>query len=119
VRQHALADGLPDQQTCADIAAAFQEAVVDTLVIKCRRALKASGRKTLVIAGGVSANKLLRERLEARLAQDGAMVYYPRHEFCTDNGAMIAYAGYLRLQAGQHEDLDIQVRPRWPLTELK
>ena len=118
VREHALEDGLPDAQTCADIAAAFQEAVVDTLVIKCRRAIKASGHKTLVIAGGVSANKLLRERLEAVLAKDGASVFYPRHEFCTDNGAMIAYAGCLRLQAGQRADLDIEVRPRWPMTEL-
>ncbi|WP_193166120.1 tRNA (adenosine(37)-N6)-threonylcarbamoyltransferase complex transferase subunit TsaD [Microbulbifer hainanensis] len=118
VRAHALEDGLPDEQTCADIAAAFQEAVVDTLVIKCRRAIKASGHKTLVIAGGVSANKLLRERLEAALVKDGASVFYPRHEFCTDNGAMIAYAGCLRLQAGQRADLDIEVRPRWPMTEL-
>ncbi|MFI2811830.1 tRNA (adenosine(37)-N6)-threonylcarbamoyltransferase complex transferase subunit TsaD [Microbulbifer sp. JSM ZJ756] len=119
VRDHALADGLPDDQTCADIAAAFQEAVVDTLVIKCRRALKASGRKTLVVAGGVSANKLLRERLEKALARDGAEVYYPRQEFCTDNGAMIAYAGYLRLKAGQQSGLGVEVRPRWPMTELE
>jgi len=118
VQKHALDDGLPDEQTCADIAAAFQEAVVDTLVIKCRRALKQARRKTLVIAGGVSANKLLRQRLEARLAEDGCSVYYPRQEFCTDNGAMIAYAGCLRLQAGQRSDLAIDVRPRWPLTEL-
>ncbi|MBB3062213.1 tRNA (adenosine(37)-N6)-threonylcarbamoyltransferase complex transferase subunit TsaD [Microbulbifer rhizosphaerae] len=118
VRDHVLEDGLPDPQTCADIAAAFQEAVVDTLVIKCRRAIRATGRKTLVVAGGVSANRLLRERLEARLAQEGAGVYYPRHEFCTDNGAMIAYAGCLRLKGGQRENLDITVRPRWPLTEL-
>ncbi|WP_323845684.1 tRNA (adenosine(37)-N6)-threonylcarbamoyltransferase complex transferase subunit TsaD [Microbulbifer magnicolonia] len=119
VREHALADGLPDEQTCADIAAAFQEAVVDTLVIKCRRAIKASGHKTLVVAGGVSANKLLRARLEAKLREDGASAYYPRHEFCTDNGAMIAYAGSLRLQAGERADLAIEVRPRWPMVELK
>ncbi|WP_444887905.1 tRNA (adenosine(37)-N6)-threonylcarbamoyltransferase complex transferase subunit TsaD [Microbulbifer sp. JMSA008] len=118
VRQHALEDGLPDEQTCADIAAAFQEAVVDTLVIKCRRAIKASGYKTLVIAGGVSANKLLRERLETCLRKDSASVYYPRHEFCTDNGAMIAYAGSLRLQAGEQTSLAVDVRPRWPMTEL-
>jgi N6-L-threonylcarbamoyladenine synthase len=118
VRQHALEDGLPDEQTCADIAAAFQEAVVDTLVIKCRRAIKASGYKTLVIAGGVSANKLLRERLETSLRKDSASVYYPRHEFCTDNGAMIAYAGSLRLQAGEQTSLAVDVRPRWPMTEL-
>ncbi|WP_445360615.1 tRNA (adenosine(37)-N6)-threonylcarbamoyltransferase complex transferase subunit TsaD [Microbulbifer sp. EKSA005] len=118
VRKHALDDGLPDEQTCADIAAAFQEAVVDTLVIKCRRAIKASGYKILVIAGGVSANKLLRERLEASLRKDGASVYYPRHEFCTDNGAMIAYAGSLRLKAGEQTSLAVDVRPRWPMTEL-
>ncbi|WP_444895331.1 tRNA (adenosine(37)-N6)-threonylcarbamoyltransferase complex transferase subunit TsaD [Microbulbifer sp. SSSA005] len=118
VRKHALEDGLPDEQTCADIAAAFQEAVVDTLVIKCRRAIKASGYKTLVIAGGVSANKLLRERLEMSLRKDNASVYYPRHEFCTDNGAMIAYAGSLRLKAGEQTSLAVDVRPRWPMTEL-
>jgi len=118
VRKHALEDGLPDEQTCADIAAAFQEAVVDTLVIKCRRAIKASGYKALVIAGGVSANKLLRERLETSLSKDGASVYYPRHEFCTDNGAMIAFAGSLRLKAGEQTDLAVDVRPRWPMTEL-
>ncbi|WP_444912032.1 tRNA (adenosine(37)-N6)-threonylcarbamoyltransferase complex transferase subunit TsaD [Microbulbifer sp. PAAF003] len=118
VRKHALEDGLPDEQTCADIAAAFQEAVVDTLVIKCRRAIKASGYKTLVIAGGVSANKLLRERLETSLRKDNASVYYPRHEFCTDNGAMIAYAGSLRLKAGEQTSLAVDVRPRWPMTEL-
>lgn len=118
VRKHALEDGLPDEQTCADIAAAFQEAVVDTLVIKCRRAIKASGYKTLVIAGGVSANKLLRERLETSLRKDKASVYYPRHEFCTDNGAMIAYAGSLRLKAGEQTSLAVDVRPRWPMTEL-
>ncbi|WP_299589209.1 tRNA (adenosine(37)-N6)-threonylcarbamoyltransferase complex transferase subunit TsaD [uncultured Microbulbifer sp.] len=118
VRKHALEDGLPDEQSCADIAAAFQEAVVDTLVIKCRRAIETSGYKTLVIAGGVSANKRLRERLETGLSKDGASVYYPRHEFCTDNGAMIAYAGSLRLKAGEQSDLAVDVRPRWPMTEL-
>lgn len=118
VRDHAQADGLPDDQTCADIAAAFQSAVVDTLVIKCRRALKQTGRKTLVIAGGVSANQLLRQRLEAKLAEDGNRVFYARPEFCTDNGAMIAYAGCLRLQAGETQRLAIDVRPRWPLSEL-
>ncbi|GMG85742.1 tRNA (adenosine(37)-N6)-threonylcarbamoyltransferase complex transferase subunit TsaD [Biformimicrobium ophioploci] len=118
VRDHAQADGLPDDQTCADIAAAFQSAVVDTLVIKCRRALKQTGRKTLVIAGGVSANQLLRQRLEAKLAEDGNRVFYARPEFCTDNGAMIAYAGCLRLQAGETQGLAIDVRPRWPLAEI-
>ncbi|MYM63307.1 tRNA (adenosine(37)-N6)-threonylcarbamoyltransferase complex transferase subunit TsaD [Pseudomaricurvus sp. HS19] len=118
VAEHALEDGLPDDQTCADIACAFQEAVVDTLVIKCRRALQETGFKTLVIAGGVSANTRLRERLEAALAKIGARVFYARHEFCTDNGAMIAYAGAQRLLAGQGQDLAVKVTPRWPLDTL-
>jgi N6-L-threonylcarbamoyladenine synthase len=119
VTEHALENGLPDDQTCADIACAFQEAVVDTLMIKCRRALQQVGYKTLVIAGGVSANTRLRERLEAALAKIGARVFYARHEFCTDNGAMIAYAGCQRLLAGQGEDLGVQARPRWPLDSLQ
>ena len=101
-----------------DIAAAFQDAVVDTLTIKCLRALKQEGLSRLVIAGGVSANTLLRQRLEAKLAKIGAQVYYPRPAYCTDNGAMIAYAGACRLQAGQAETLSVQVRPRWPMNEL-
>lgn len=101
-----------------DIAAAFQDAVVDTLTIKCLRALKQEGLLRLVIAGGVSANILLRQRLEAKLAKIGAQVYYPRPAYCTDNGAMIAYAGACRLQAGQAETLSVQVRPRWPMNEL-
>jgi len=111
-------DGLPDDQTCADIAAGFQAAVVDTLVIKCKRALEQTGMKTLVIAGGVSANKKLRADLDAELAKIGAKVFYARHEFCTDNGAMIAYAGCQRLLAGQCEDLPINVKARWPLERL-
>lgn len=118
VAEHAQADGLPDDQTCADIAHAFQEAVVGTLVIKCRRALEQAGLGTLVIAGGVSANTRLREELEAALAKIGARVFYARHEFCTDNGAMIAYAGCQRLLAGQTESLAVTVRARWPLDSL-
>lgn len=118
VSAHAQSNGLPDDQVCADIAYAFQEAVVDTLVIKCRRALKQTGMKTLVIAGGVSANTRLREKLESALAKLGAEVFYARSEFCTDNGAMIAYAGCQRLLAGQHDDLSIQVKPRWPMGTL-
>lgn len=118
VAEHALDDGLPDEQTCADIACAFQEAVVDTLVIKCRRALQQTSFKTLVIAGGVSANTRLRERLEAALAKIGAKVFYARQEFCTDNGAMIAYAGAQRLLAGQAQGLPVKVQPRWPLDTL-
>lgn len=98
----------------ANIARAFEDAVVDTLFIKCRRALEQTGRKTLVIAGGVGANKRLRTRLQDLDAE----VFFPRNEFCTDNGAMIAYAGALRLQAGASEAAVIQPRPRWPLTEL-
>ena len=118
VTEHALDDGLPDEQTCADIAHAFQEAVVDTLVIKCRRAIEQTGYKQLVIAGGVSANVRLREQLEKALAKKRAKVFYARNEFCTDNGAMIAYAGCQRLLAGERDDLAVNVRPRWPMTEL-
>lgn len=110
--------GLPDSQTCADIAWAFQDAVVDTLVIKCLRALVETGLQTLVIAGGVSANRLLRERLEQALASRAARVCYARNEFCTDNGAMIAYAGCQRLLHGGGQDLAIRALPRWPLTSL-
>jgi N6-L-threonylcarbamoyladenine synthase len=111
-------NGLPDDATCADIAASFQAAVVDTLVAKCKRALEQVGMKTLVIAGGVSANKHLRVELDRELATIGAKVFYARHEFCTDNGAMIAYAGCQRLLAGEHEGLAINVKARWPLAQL-
>ncbi len=107
------------QQDRADIARAFEEAVVDTMVIKCRRAVAQTGLKTLVIAGGVGANRRLRERLGELMAAEGGRVCYPRLEFCTDNGAMIAYAGYRRLQAGQHEGLSIKAMPRWSLEELQ
>jgi len=106
------------EEARADIARAFQDAVVDTLVIKCRRALEQSGLKRLVVAGGVSANRHLRERLAATADKLGARAYYPRPEFCTDNGAMIAYAGCLRLQAGQREPLGFTARPRWSMGEL-
>jgi len=118
IAREALADGLPDEQTCADIAWAFQEAVVGTLVIKCRRALTQTGQKTLVIAGGVSANRRLRQALEEGLGKLGGRVYYARPEFCTDNGAMIAYAGCQRLLAGESEPLAIKVQARWPLDTL-
>ncbi|MDQ2077579.1 tRNA (adenosine(37)-N6)-threonylcarbamoyltransferase complex transferase subunit TsaD [Marinimicrobium sp. ABcell2] len=118
VAEHAGPDGLPDQQTCADIALAFESAVVSTLVIKCRRALEQTGLRTLVIAGGVSANVHLRSELTSALTKIGAGVFYARHEFCTDNGAMIAYAGCQRLLAGQSEPLGVTVRARWPLDSL-
>lgn len=118
IAEHAAADGLPDDQTCADIAWAFQEAVVDTLVIKSRRALEQTGKKTLIIAGGVSANQRLRTKLEAALARIQARVFYARNEFCTDNGAMIAFAGAQRLLAGQHQALGVEVFPRWDMAGL-
>jgi len=113
-----LRDGELAEQDRRDIARAFEEAVVATLVIKCRRALQQEGLKTLVIAGGVSANTHLRSALAAALAGDGARVYYPAPAYCTDNGAMIAYAGACRLRAGQADGPDAQVRPRWPMAEL-
>ena len=108
-----------DTQTCADIACAFQEAAVETLVIKCRRALQMTGLSRLVIAGGVGANQLLRAQLQVLAAKLNASVYFPRLEFCTDNGAMIAYAGCQHLLAGESSDLAIQVFPRWPMDQLK
>jgi N6-L-threonylcarbamoyladenine synthase len=111
-------DVLPDDQTMADICAGFQEAVVDTLVIKCRRAMQQTAMKTLVIAGGVSANLRLRKKLEVALGKDNAKVFYARHDFCTDNGAMIAYAGCQRLLAGEKNKLEISATPRWPLDQL-
>ncbi|WP_409310221.1 tRNA (adenosine(37)-N6)-threonylcarbamoyltransferase complex transferase subunit TsaD [Pectobacterium sp. B1J-3] len=107
-----------DDQTRADIARAFEDAVVDTLSIKCRRALDETGFKRLVMAGGVSANRTLRQRLGEMMVKRGGAVFYARPEFCTDNGAMIAYAGTVRLRHGQRHDLSVSVRPRWPLAEL-
>ncbi len=107
-----------DDQTRADIARAFQDSVVDTLAIKCRRALQQTGLERLVVSGGVSANTALRERLGKIAGEEGAQVFYPRLEFCTDNGAMIAYAGCRRLQAGQAEPLEFSAMPRWPLDVL-
>ncbi|SKA23072.1 O-sialoglycoprotein endopeptidase [Vibrio cincinnatiensis] len=107
-----------DEQTRADIAYAFQEAVCDTLVIKCKRALEQTGMTRIVIAGGVSANKQLREELAKLAKKVGGEVYYPRTEFCTDNGAMIAYAGMQRLKNGDVTDLSIEAKPRWPIDQL-
>jgi len=107
-----------DEQTKADIAHAFQTAVIDTLAIKCKRALKQTGIKRLVIAGGVSANTELRGKLERMMQGMQGQVYYPRTEFCTDNGAMIAFAGMQRLKAGQVAPLDMKTQPRWPLDSL-
>ncbi|WPP00355.1 tRNA (adenosine(37)-N6)-threonylcarbamoyltransferase complex transferase subunit TsaD [Pseudomonas sp. HR96] len=116
--QHCRNAGDDGEQTRSDIALAFQQAVVETLTIKCKRALKQAELKRLVIAGGVSANKALRESLEDMLGGLGGEVFYARPQFCTDNGAMIAYAGCQRLQAGQHESLAISVQARWPMEQL-
>ena len=107
-----------DAQTAADIARAFEEAVVGTLAIKCRRALEFTSLKTLIIAGGVSANVHLREVLETTVLKLQARLFYAQPRFCTDNGAMIAYAGCQRLLAGQHDDLEIKAFPRWSLESL-
>lgn len=101
-----------DQQTRADIACAFEDAAVDTLVTKCKRALQNTGLDSLVMVGGVAANSKLRSALKKEI--DGK-IYYPRREFCTDNGAMVAYNGWMRLSAGEREESEIRVRPRWPL----
>jgi N6-L-threonylcarbamoyladenine synthase len=107
-----------DEQTRADIAYAFQDAVCSTLVIKCKRALEETGMKRIVIAGGVSANKQLRADLAKLAEKIGGEVYYPRTEFCTDNGAMIAFAGMQRLKNGDVTDLSVEARPRWPIDQL-
>lgn len=110
--------GQLDPQTLSNIAAAFEEAVVDTLAIKCKRALQHTGFKQLVIAGGVSANRKLRARLDEIVRKERAGLFYARPAFCTDNGAMIAYAGCQRLLAGESTDLVIKTRPRWPMDTL-
>ncbi len=113
-----LASSGKTAQDKADIAHAFQQAVAETIGIKCRRALQQTGLQRLLVAGGVSANRQIRETLTAMTGQMRAEIFFPRLEFCTDNGAMIAYAGCQRLLAGQRENLEIVARPRWPLDEL-
>ena len=112
-QQHAT-----DPTAKADVARAFEDAIIDTLLIKCRRALEATDATRLVVAGGVGANRKLRAQLAQAAQRDGFRVYFPRLEFCTDNGAMIALAGALRLQAGLHDDAAIKVQPRWDLQDL-
>ncbi len=107
-----------DEQAKADIAVAFEDAVVDTLLIKSFRALKQVNLNRLVVVGGVSANKKLRNQFNQAMEKDGE-VYYPRLEYCTDNGAMVAYTGYLRLSAGQRDDLAFDVKPRWSILEVE
>jgi N6-L-threonylcarbamoyladenine synthase len=104
-----------DEGTRADVARGFQEAVVDTLAEKCRRALRLTDHKRLVIAGGVGANRALRERLLEIVQSLDAQLYFPRPEFCTDNGAMIALAGCMRMGAGMHEGPALGARANWEL----
>jgi N6-L-threonylcarbamoyladenine synthase len=106
------------EQTKADIARAFQDAVVEVLTIKCQRALRSSRLPRLVIAGGVSANLALRSSLTEMCRKEDVSLYFPRLEFCTDNGAMIAYVGCQRLIAGERDDLRVDVRARWLLNEV-
>jgi N6-L-threonylcarbamoyladenine synthase len=108
-----------DQQTVADVACSFQEAAIETLTIKCARALDETGHERLVVVGGVSANTLLRDRVREMAQEKDVRVYYPRLEFSTDNGAMIAYAGYLRLVAGQRDAFSFGVRARWDIDSLE
>ncbi|MCB1644654.1 MAG: tRNA (adenosine(37)-N6)-threonylcarbamoyltransferase complex transferase subunit TsaD [Pseudomonadales bacterium] len=108
----------PEMQDKADIALAFQTAVADTIRIKCKRAFEQTGLRSLIVAGGVSANTEIRRTLDELAARSRARIYYPPLKLCTDNGAMIAYAGLQQLQRGYQEDSPIIVRPRWPMTEL-
>ncbi len=112
-------DSDQSDSTRADIARAFEDAVVDTLAIKCERALDAAGCETIVVAGGVGANTRLRAKLADMAARRGGRASFPRPAFCTDNGAMIAFAGALRLQAGQSEDASVRVTPRWDMETLR
>ncbi len=107
-----------DQQSKADIAHAFQEAVADTIAIKCRRAIRQTGIKRLVVAGGVSANVRIRECLQTMAQKESAQLFFPGAEYCTDNAAMIALAGCYRLMAGETDSLAIKAQPRWQLEDL-
>ena len=116
---HALRNREVTDAVRADVAQGVQLSIVETLTAKAMRALEQTGLDTLVVSGGVSANRSLRTRLAEATRREGARVYYPRIEFCTDNAAMIAVAGLARLKAGQHDGLDIQARARWPLESLQ
>ncbi|QOJ30746.1 MAG: tRNA (adenosine(37)-N6)-threonylcarbamoyltransferase complex transferase subunit TsaD [Gammaproteobacteria bacterium] len=112
-------DGQLEESDRVDLANSFQEAVVDTLVAKCARALEATGLERLVVAGGVGANRRLRQRLRDDLTARGAHVYYPRNEFCTDNGAMVALTGSLRLPGAAGPGGRVEARARWDLEDLR
>lgn len=116
--QKAQQQGDDNDQTRADICRAFELAVAETLSIKCKRALEQEGLNTLVVSGGVSANREIRQQLDQLMKKRKGHAFYPRLEFCTDNGAMIAYAGAQRLLAGEHSDLDFAAKARWPLDSL-
>lgn len=116
---NAIANAHGDPQALADIARAFEDAVVDTLVIKCRRALEQTGLARLVVSGGVGANRRLRRSMDGLGDTLSVSIHYPRIEFCTDNGAMVAYAGCQRLLAGADEPLAFEVHARWPLESLR
>lgn len=116
--QAAVKNNDASEQTKADICRAFELAVADTLSIKCKRALEQEGLNRLVVSGGVSANREIRAKLDALMAKRRGEAFYPRLEFCTDNGAMIAYAGAQRLLAGQQTDLNFATTPRWSLEDL-
>ena len=117
--RNVLRDAPGDEPTKADVARAFEEAVTEVLAVKCRRALEQTRCDRLVVAGGVSANRRLRERLDLLARRAAARVFFPRPTLCTDNGVMIAYAGLLRLQAGEESTPWPQVRPRWNLESLE
>jgi N6-L-threonylcarbamoyladenine synthase len=117
--QLALRGAPPGEQARADLALAFETAIVETLLAKAQRALEETARERLVVAGGVGANRRLRERLQAMAERAGVALYFPRVEFCTDNAAMIALAGLWRLKTGEREGLPIRARARWPLDALR
>jgi N6-L-threonylcarbamoyladenine synthase len=114
--QIALREARADEQARADLALAFETAIVETLAVKTARALEETGLRSLVVAGGVGANRALRARLSALADANGVEIFFPRAEYCTDNAAMIAMAGLWRLKAGQSDGPAVHVRARWPLS---